>query len=347
MSWLFGILQKRKLLSLEFNCEEEFQKAETDNFSFIISKNNHSTFLNTSQNKIQALVGIPILDDKGKKKLFTNSDFKKPDLLQQEYLFGHFVFLNYSNNNLEIFNDTFGLRDLYYIDSEEQFIFSTRIDLLSKYTSNSEINSIEFSSLWLTNFQLSNNSIHQNIKRLGPAGKIIFNGSEIKISNKKFEKNEIKNPHELFSETIDSYSSIKNVDSKTISLGLSGGIDSRLILASLLNSENIFSCYSLVNEETNDLKISEKICEIFSIEHKLIFRENLNIADREQEIIQYYKTIPPVIPLTQLLDFGFYGKEYLSKFLLLDGGFGEFYRRQFLKKIFLKGYKIFSVDNFS
>ena len=97
-----------------------------------------------------------------------------------------------------------------------------------------------------------------------------------------------------------------------MSLALSGGIDSRLVLSILLKNEQKFKCHTLVNEENKNLKISEKICKIFELEHELLPRENINIAENEEQILHYYKNIPPTIPLTQLLDFGFYGINYLK-----------------------------------
>lgn len=47
------------------------------------------------------------------------------------------------------------------------------------------------------------------------------------------------------------------------------------------------------------------------------------------------------------MDFGIFGVKYLSNHLILDGGFGEFYRRQFFSRLYLKGYKIFNRDHFS
>ena len=149
----------------------------------------------------------------------------------------------------------------------------------------------------------------------------------------------------IFPESLSAYCSIKPFDKKVISLGLSGGIDSRLVLAFLLKSKQSFQCYSLRNEENKDLKIASEICKSFKLEHRLLERSNITLQAAEEEIYKYYKNIPPSIPLTQLLDFGFYGKEYLMNVILLDGGFGGFYRRQYFNKLYLKGYNFFKPEN--
>ncbi len=343
MSWLFGILQKSKQSKFNFKLDEDFQKVELDNLFVAISKNSKTAFIKSTPTSISAYVGVPIIEENNKKKLLNKKSFYNSNSINVNNLFGHFVWLNYSNNVLELFTDTLGLRELYYVDSEKQFIFSTRIDLITKFLAEANIDIKEFSTLWLTNFQLSNNSIVNEIKRLGPGGEIIFSNSKIKISHNKFVKTTVKSPLEKFPRIISDYCSVEK-DSHKVSLGLSGGIDARVILSFLLKSENDFSCHTIINEEDNDLKIASELCNTLDLRHKLIERENINLAEYEKDILQFYKNIPPKIPLTQLLDFGIYGKEYLQNYILQDGGFGEFYRRQYLSRIFLRGFSKFNLE---
>jgi Asparagine synthase len=345
MSWLFGILQKQNPLSVKIKIDEEFQKVETKNLFLAVSNSRNSSLVTTSQSDIQAYVGIPIIDIDGNKRIINHDLFSKLNSIKPQKLFGHFIYINYSDNRIIISNDTFGLRELYYFENKEQIIFSTRIDLIQCHIADFKINSEVFSSLWLTNFQLSNNSIINEIKRLGPAGTIYYDWKELRISNNKFTKSVLPDSVERFPELVSKYCNNNFHSYENMSLALSGGIDSRFILSILLKNEQKFHCHTLVNEENNDLKISEEICRKFDIKHELLPRENLSIAESEDQILSYYKNIPPTIPLTQLLDFGFYGINHLKDNILLDGGFGGFYRRQYLNKLYLKGLKKFDIDS--
>lgn len=346
MSWLFGVLQKHKQSKFNFELDEEFQKAELDNLFVAVSNNSKTSFINSTFSGVSAYVGVPILEENNKKKLLNKKLLQNIHPNNVNDLFGHFVWLNYSNNVLELFTDVFGLRELYYNDSEKQFIFSTRIDLLTNYLQNIKINLKEFSSLWLTNFQISNKSIFDKIERLGPGGKIIYKNNQLKIINIPFERKKQNATEKMFSEIVKNYCSIKSSDNRNILLGLSGGIDARTIL-SLLNGANIkFNCSTLVNEDKNDLKVAKRICELLDINHFLIYRNKLKLQSAENKILNFYKNIPPVIPITQLLDFGYYGSDILQKHILIDGGFGEFYRMQYLKKLLIKGYKTFNKNKF-
>ncbi len=344
MSWLFGILNKQKQSKINFELEEEFQSVQNVKLFIAASKHSETTFLDFSQTGINAFVGIPIIERNNEKVILTTEQSLKFRQINIEELSGHFVWLTYSRDILNIYTDVFGLREVYYLDSENQFIFSTRIDLIKKHILKSNLNINEFSTLWLTNFQLSHNSILKGIKRLGPDGRITFHNNKLEIGNEKFSKTTIKNPAQKFSKVLLQYSKIKDENKNKISLALSGGIDARLILAYLMKSGNNFNCHTLINEENKDLKIADEICRTFNLNHQKIKRKNFDLAKSENEILQYYKYIPPQIPVTQILDFAIYGKKYLRNHILFDGGFGEFYRRQYLSKLFLRGSSKFNLS---
>jgi len=345
MSWLFGILNKKNTLKLNIKLDEEFDKYETNNIFLAVGGNPDTAFLTISENKVLASVGVLIGEENNRKKILRKKNLYGKSLLLPNKLNGHFVLVIYSNGKLEISNDALGLRDLYFIDKQDKIVFSTRFDLLADYANDKSINLKYFSSLWLTNFQLSNNSIFNEINRLGPGGKIKVDKNETFVSNHPFIRTATAEAVNIFPESLSAYCSIEPYDNKFISLGLSGGIDSRLVLAFLLKSEQNFQCHSLRNEENKDLKIAGDICKYFKLEYRLLEREKITLQDAEEELYKCYKNIPPSIPLTQLLDFGFYGNEYLMNVLLLDGGFGGFYRRQYFNKLYLKGYNFFKSEN--
>lgn len=344
MSWLFGVLQKKGVLQYSFKLNEDFQKAETNSIFLAVSKGINSYLFQKSIKEIVAIVGIPIVGDSEKKLILGYENINK---VKPKEAFGHFVHLKYCESKLEITNDDFGLRDIYFIDLEDKFIFSTRLDLLNSIDSKHSLSEKEFSSAWLTNFQLTNNSIINGVNKLGPAGKIVVEHGRLFTTNELFDSTKAESSNELFVRAISNYSKNELEPSKSISLALSGGIDSRLILSILLNNFQKFDCHTLLNEENNDIQIAKKLCSEFEINHTLLKREAKNISELESEILTYYKSIPPIIPLTQLFDFAFHGKDYLQNKLILDGGFGGFYRRQYLNKMFFKGPKYFTINNVS
>lgn len=345
MSWLFGILRKNNSPFPKFELNEEFQKVEGTNLFLVLSQSINSTFVQSSKNNIQAFVGIPIIENDGVKINLAENHLKKLKYNNQEMIYGHFVFVNNLENHISVFNDKLGLRELYYFEKDDQLFFSTRIDLLQKHINSITLNPSKLCSLWLTNFQLSQNSVFNEIKRLGPNGRIVLDGNQLSITKKEFNVPNVNSKNDDFEKLVSKYCLVETIDENETTLALSGGIDSRYVLSSLLKGKQKFSCHTIVNEEDKDLKISEKICSKFKLQHELINRGTLNLGDIEDKILQYYKFISPNIPLTQMLDFGVYGMSYLKDKLILDGGFGGFYRRQYLNKFFIKGARNFNCDN--
>lgn len=182
---------------------------------------------------------------------------------------------------------------------------------------------------------------------MGPGGEISIIGDKLKISNSQIDNTNQNIDSESINESIGEYCSDELNDQNRLTLALSGGIDSRLILSSLLNREQKFECYSLQNGENNDIKIAEEMCKQLNLAHTLLPRKEIHLDELESKILHYYKSIPPVIPLSQLMDFLIFGTEYLKGKIIIDGGFGGFYRRQYFNRIYFQGYKNFNTDHSS
>lgn len=335
MSWFYCEVGQNLNGQIQLKNEIGKEIKEDGFYLFVGGKTNSQIY--SDNKKTSVYVGVPIFDDNGHKKLLSH-ETSENDIPQN----GHYVRLSYNQKNLIIQNDTLGLREVFFTKQRNNYIFSTRIDLLP----NKELNLHNFSSLWLTNFQLKNNSIFNNINRLGPGGKIHLFENELKVENssfrhpastKSFDQNQ-------FGKTLASYSKIIHPEGKKTTLALSGGIDSRLMLSSLINSESIFNCHTLLNDETKDIKISKQLTRILGLNHITIEREEINLSSLES-CFNDYSMIPPVIPISQLADFSYFGREYLRNTLMLDGGFGGIYRRQYLNKIYIRGAKRFSLNN--
>ena len=184
MSWLFGTLQKKNSPDINFVIEEDYQKQKLDNLFLFVGGNSNTSSLNLKSNTLSAYVGVLLKNHNDRINIINNSNVDENIPLDYNKFDGHYVQVNYSKGRLNISNDKFGLRELYYYETDCQFIFSTRLDLIIPYASDSSINFTAFGSLWLTNFQLSHSSIFNKINRLGPCGRIICENNEISITNK-------------------------------------------------------------------------------------------------------------------------------------------------------------------
>ena len=342
MSWLFGIFHKDKIKNINFELGEICQKYTSNKFQLFVGGNLNSSIIKIHQNKAIGFVGIALKNINETIKILNHEHICYNEFKIENFS-GHFVTVLYDNEKLLIQNDVFGLRDLYYFENSELLIFSTRFDLLSKFQKNITIDFFNFGSLWYTNFQLSNKSILSNIQRLGPNGRIIFD-TKTEIKNNSFKKTFVVDAERKFINSLSKFCNPGNLDKK-ISLALSGGIDSRIVLSDLIKNQTKYSCHTLINEAEKDLDIAKELASLKQIPHKLLPRKVLNLPDIVYEVENIYKNIIPSIPFTQLLDFVFYGRDYLVNKIIIDGGFGGFYRRQYFKKLFINGVSLFKTQN--
>ena len=115
----------------------------------------------------------------------------------------------------------------------------------------------------------------------------IWNFFEIEINTKLIQrkKDKINNLSSLFKRAIEK--SLVNVNGDVI-VPLSGGLDSRLILAQLLDlyDKNKIICYTFGQENTQDLEIARDICRYYEIEHIIdIYPSENKIEDQFYSVI--------------------------------------------------------------
>ena len=174
-----------------------------------------------------------------------------------------------------------------------------------------EINFAEFGSRWLSVNQLSRKSIVKNIIRLNCGAYAIIKNGKCKIPPYNWiPKNSIPLTTDEFSNKLKRLVLLeKNKDLK-LSLGLSGGMDSRVILSYLLASQHM------------DVQIAESISEDFNIQHEKIYNKMLHDYEIVREVTEY-------IGNTYLCESGFNSHKLMSyeSFkngeIIIDGGFGE------------------------
>ncbi|MBI4548898.1 MAG: hypothetical protein HY707_13020 [Ignavibacteriae bacterium] len=132
----------------------------------------------------------------------------------------------------------------------------------------------------------------------------------------------------------------KLADDFSISLGLSGGLDSRVILALLLShSYQPFSLHVFGNPNDPDVQISRKISEDLNV-HRVYFDDPSPLPDECLKLLNEYIGQTCVIePASSILRLRYYARLHSSQKLLIDGGFGEIARRQYFNRLFMFGKK--------
>lgn len=349
MSWIFGFHSKRTYQNLHFEelHDEALASLKRERFYLAIGGNKNTCFYNLNDNSNQfMLCGVPIA--KGGKSFLNNEDISR---VFSKYnsdisnLNGHFCGVAIGNNSIKLFTDKLGLREFHIFENEERFYFSTRLDWLLKLGS-FEIDFNEFGSKWNLINQIATGSIVKNITRLNCGSEAVINGSLQIIENKwmPVKGNDISK--EEFLKKLEKFILTASDDNTKLSLSLSGGMDSRVILSVLMNCDyKNWDCHTFDTSDRKDKEIVNRIFKNFEIPYRIYSTENCEDGDIVEDLFDY-------IGQTYLTESGFisrnlmYYKNLPTNEVIIDGGFAEFWRRVFFSRLKYLGKKDLSNKNY-
>lgn len=342
MSWFFGYYCKKKTTSgiHEINLPDDITfKHETENH-FFSAGGNRNIFCETSGNELFVVSGIGI--DKNFEIVADTNSWKQtalPKILQHDFIDGHYAGLSITAGSFIFFTDPLGLREIFFFETEDKIYFSTRLNLILKL-GKFEIDFNVFGSRWMLLNQISSESIVKNIKRVNCGSIASIRNKELSI--KKFdwlpEENEKSTSSIEFSDLVKKYF-FRSKDYQKLSLSLSGGLDSRMLLSLLLKQKNIdWSAHTFSNSNSADEEVSRKLAAHFHFPLNIIKPPELSMV----ELFDYIKNY---IADTYLAESAFNAVNLLGydnlpdNEIIIDGGFGEVWRREFFLKLLLKNRK--------
>ncbi|MEW6006422.1 MAG: hypothetical protein AB1695_14050 [Stygiobacter sp.] len=352
MSWVFGAINANDCLTkLKVLTKNNIIYSITEPPISVYAGGNPNTCFfdhNVSLKKGWAVVGVGITENSFGYKLLDKTSWKliiEENSFYTKEIYGHYVIIHWDENNLNIYTDKLGLRDIYISKFNNKILFSTRLDWLAKFI-DTTIDFKVFGSRWMLFNQISSNSVLSNTLR-------IVGGSFLNIDVKNLKwiqgKNEFipilpnKHPNISVKEFTDRLNNIIQIpfnSNNNLSLSLSGGMDSRVLLSFLVkdSKSGIWDTHTFGNSNHPDSIISNKIARDLSIANVKIDREIPTVEDCINELTEYCgQTIVnnSASSIVQLNNYQFL-KNWENK-TIIDGGFGEIWRREFFNKLFIKG----------
>jgi hypothetical protein len=189
------------------------------------------------------------------------------------YIKGNFVLIILKNDGFYIFNDRIGIRKFFYFIKGKSFIFSNRIKSLTGNI-NRKIDYESLAIYSLTNQFIDGMTFLKEVLYSKPSSKICFTGQISfdsywnceELLNQKIEKISYEIFSEKFTEIINSY--VDYLKPGKISLTLTGGLDSRAILAALLHLGVKPVTFTYGHPSSEDVITAKKIARTFSLDHK-------------------------------------------------------------------------------
>lgn len=344
MSSFIGFYGKNALLETRI-------KKLADDPDFVFS--NESVFLLASgsplnthyfkdeNNKGFVACGIGITNNDSPRTM-TLKDWRKvvDDPSRFHDLDGHFAIATWNENELSLFTDQLGMRNIFIHRSKEAILFSTRLDWLLSLTSNISINWAKFGSNWLSTNPFSSECFLDGIDRLAQGGTAKLSNAGFSITNKRWSPTTVESDPEIVTESLRNLSLAALKNHPVLSLGLSGGLDSRVLFALLKDlPEKNLQLYTFTKGLHPDEEIARKLSSDFAFKHHFIPLPDLSV----DEIISTLDEANQ----RSLLSNSIFAMEVLSgytqlghqKVITLDGAVGEIGRRRFLRGIELKARK--------
>ncbi|NOX16828.1 MAG: hypothetical protein GXO87_00900, partial [Chlorobi bacterium] len=169
-----------------------------------------------------------------------------------------------------------------------------------------------------------------------------FRTKNLSISATKYlypKNSETEFDYEKFLYVLRKLTTIENIDSK-ISLSLSGGMDSRVLFALMLqNKTNDWNAHTFGEPEHPDSLIAGKISAAFNVPHSRLFDDEFSSEILIEEIQDYVGQTAVNNPISAVLQLRNYYPLKNKNVFLIDGGFGEIWRSEFFNKIIFAGRK--------
>jgi len=342
MSWLFAVSKTDDSMHKMTSCYHETPLCTISmpRFYLAVGGNPDTSFWesNTETSTGWAVVGIGILRVDSHAFIMTRSDWAH--LLTRESfdatsIDGHFVVLRWKADQIECFTDQLGLRTVYFGKYHGGICISTRLDWLASTTRRAEIDFASLGSRWLMFNQVSYESCLVGIERLGPGGRVTFKqGSVIDSTSTSWLPSFESGTTATALDILKAFVMCALHHQYTPSLGLSGGLDSRLLLALLTSSsKNGFVTHTFGDHEDPDVQIAEHITTALGLPHHCFNDPLPDVQTCISAIRSFVAQTFLIEPSTSFLKLRYYPKLRADGKLMIDGGFGEIARRQYLNRV--------------
>lgn len=347
MSWVFGYWgRKTDDLKNEFENVHStpLNKVNTDRLYLAAGGLPETCLLHSTDDSRQGLLilGLGIRTGSEGSEILTKEDWIRTTGAGKflPKIDGHFVVIRWADDGFEVQNDVLGIRTMYLVElAEDKVCFSTRLDWIARITGNGNLDEQAFSSHWLTFSQMSYACLLSGIHRLGPGGKFKAGSTRVAVAHTPWLPDESPDSKARLSDRIRSAVHLTPPPGMDISLGLSGGLDSRLVLSQMLTRSKPFNPHVFGFSDDPDRVIAKKITKDAGIPLREL---NLPVPSPDQLLDALKDFVPEtnlISPASTWLKIRHFSEIHASGQVLVDGANGEIGRRQFLNRLALSGKK--------
>jgi asparagine synthase (glutamine-hydrolysing) len=209
----------------------------------------------------------------------------------------HFIIYDTRSNTIKLFTDKFGLQPLYYSHTPDGFFFGGEIKAILSVPSVSRKPDYKtFGDFFHFGHPLGQKTLFENIKQLGPGEILTFDMNRNRILAEKYWR-----LGDLFSEnghydpsiTVENVAEhlIHSIQSRSgnhdaLGISLSGGLDSRGILAGLKDQAKGIRSYTLGLQGCSDQGLAKRISSVAGTRHEFLTLDDRYIENFEEMAAQ-------------------------------------------------------------
>lgn len=224
--------------------------------------------------------------------------FKKYGLNFIDYIKGVFSIIIKNNNKIFVFVDRHSIKKIFYKKTNDSIIVSNEIKDITKL----ELDRENAAIFILLSHYLPGSTMFKDVNVIKAGSYLVIENNyakeeyywklnELMIKRKPFIT-DFNKQAELWKNIISEY--VEYISPKKVSITLTGGNDSRMVLAALISLNIPLNAFSYGNPDSEDVKISELISNKANINYKNYFLSNSKQSEFKSnvnEIIYYGNTL--------------------------------------------------------
>jgi hypothetical protein len=257
----------------------------------------------------------------------------RPDLTSLD---GHFVIVRWSDTELECFSDQLGMRTLYIAERPGGgCVIATRQDWLAQRTGRRSVSLAALGGHWLLANPMASDALVEGVRRLGAGGYFRYRDDRMTLEERPWapSSNEDREPVGILQHFLHP----EGLGGRTLSLGLSGGLDSRVLLALLVAGGGPIATHVFGDESDPDVVVSRRIAKGEGLEQRHLddtLPPQHECIAMLRDYVGWSAAIEPASAITKLR---YYPRLEADGIAVVDGGLGEIARRQYLKRLLMGG----------
>ena len=248
-----------------------------------------------------------------------------------EHLDGHFILMRWQPDRVELFTDSTGVRTVYCLEQARGVYFSSRLDWLAVHTGSLEIDYSEFGGQWILANSIRTTSVVKKVLRIEPGGHVVIKNGRIHVRAKPWNCTitELDQNGTGYEQALRKALDVKGP--KAWSLGLSGGLDSRVLFALRENC----TTHIWGPPDHPDVQISQRIARMQGLEQNCFQFELPEVTQCIDLLRERVGLTQVITPASASVERSAYSELYDMGRGILDGGFGEIARRQLMNQVVL------------